>query len=379
MDFRLTEEQEMVRKTIRDFCETEIRPVAQELDEKEEFPFEIYDKLKKLGLAGIPFPEKYGGSGGDWLTLAIAFEELGRVSLGVAMAEGAWYLLGVPIYIAGTEEQKLKYVPPLVKGQIKGAFALTEPGGGSDAGAIRTTARERKGSYLINGNKVFITNANVSDYMMVAARTEPGTTRAHGTSLFVVDSKTKGITVSELRKLGVRAAPTCEVGFEDVVVPAENLVGEKGRALHSLRMDFTSLRVLFGVMGLGVALGAYELARDYAKERVAFGKPIVNFQAIQFMLVDAHVSIEAARLLLYQAAWMIDHGLPARDQASAGKLMASETAMRTVVNAMQIFGGYSYVMDVPIQRYFRDAKVLEIGEGPSEIQRGIIARELGLI
>lgn len=379
MDFKLSETQEMFRRAIRDFCEKEIRPVAQKLDEEEKFPYEIYDKLIQLGLPGIPFPEKYGGAGGDWLTWTIAFEEISRISAGVAMAE-AYVLFAPPIYFVGNEEQKQKYLPAVIRGEIKGCFALSEPNAGSDAASIQLAAEEKQDCYLLNGNKIFATNASVSDYMVVAARTGPEKTGHQGVSLLIVDSHSKGITMRDFKnKLGVRAAPTGEVAFDNVAVPKENLLGEKGKGFYHLMESLTVFRILFGAIGLGVAIGAFEEALSYAKGRVQFGQPIGKFQAVQFMLADMYTSIEASRLLLYRAAWMQDHNIfPCDKEASAGKLMASEAAMNAGVKGMEIYGGYGYVSNLPIQRYFRDAKVMEVGEGTSEIQRTIIARRLGL-
>ena len=377
MEFMLNESQRIFQRTMRDFCEKEIRPKIEELDREHRFSPEIYDKLVELGLPGIIYPEEYGGLGLDLLTLVLGMEELSRISLGMAMAQG-WVLYGPPIYHSGNDEQRRRFLTPVIKGEKKGCFALTEPNAGSDVGSMTTSARKGADGYLINGSKIFITNADISDYMVLAARTGSAEDRHRGISLFVVDSKSDGITINPLNKIGAGACSNCEIGFQDVAVPAENLLGEENRGFYSLMECLEGFRVLFGVMGLGVAQGAYEEALRYAGERVQFGKPIGKFQAIQFMLSDMYTQIEASRLMIYRATWMIDNGMKATKEASAAKLMASETAMNTAVKAMQIFGGYGYMEEFPIQRYFREAKLAEIGEGTSEVQRMIIAKEIGL-
>lgn len=377
MDFMLNESQRMFQKTMRDFCEKEIRPIIEKFDKEHLYPYEIYDKLVELGLPGIIYPEQYGGLGLDMTTLVVAMEEIARISLGMGMAQG-WGLYAPPVFYCGNEEQKKKYLTPVIRGEKKGCFALTEPNAGSDAASLSTSAKKEKDGYIINGSKIFITNANVSDYMVLAARTGTAEDRQKGISLFVLDSHSDGITINTLDKIGAGAAPTCEVGFEDVKIPLDSLMGEENKGFYALMECLDGFRVLFAVLGLGVAQGAYEEALKYAKERVQFGKTIGKFQAIQFMLSDMYTEIEAARLLIYRASWMIDQGIKASKEASAAKVFASETAMKTAVKAMQVFGGYGYMEEFPIQRYFREAKLAEIGEGTSEVQRMIIARQLGL-
>jgi hypothetical protein len=377
MDFLLNESQRIFQKTMRDFCEKEINPDIARLDKEHIFSYEIYDKLVKIGLPGVMFPEKYGGSGFDLMTLVVAIEEIARISLGMAMAQG-WVLFAPPIFYCGNEEQKKKYLTPVISGEIKGCFALTEPNAGSDVASIATTAEKGSNGYTVNGSKIFITNADVSDYMVLVARTGSTGDRHRGISLFIVDNRSAGITINRLPKIGAGACSTCEVGFQDVHVPLENLLGEENNGFYALMECLDVFRVVFGVMGVGVAQGAYEEALRYAKKRVAFGQPIGKFQAIQFMLSDMYTEIEASRLLVYRATWMVDQKMRASKEASAAKLMASETAMKTAVKAMQIFGAYGYMEEYPIQRYFREAKLLEVGEGTSEVQRMIIAKRLGL-
>ena len=377
MDFLLNETQRIFQKTMRDFCEKEVRPVIEKLDKEHLFSHEIYNQLVEMGLPGIIYPEKYGGSDSDMITLTLAMEELARISMGIAMAQG-WVLYTPPVYYAGNEEQKKKFLTPVLLGEKKGCFALTEPNSGSDVGSLLTRAVKGSDCYIVNGSKMFITNADISDYMVLAARTGTVESRHKGVSLFVVDSHSDGIIINRIDKIGAGACSNCEISFQDVRVPFENLLGEENKGFYSLMECLDRFRVFFGVMGLGVAQGAYEEALRYAKERVQFGEPIGKFQAIQFMLSDMYVEIEASRLLIYRAAWMVDQGMKATKEASAGKLMASETAMKTAVKAMQIFGGYGYMEEYPIQRYFREAKLAEVGEGTSEVQRMIIAKQLGL-
>ena len=377
MDFLFNESQSIFQKTMRNFCEKEVRPVIEKLDRDHLFPYEIYDKLVEMGLPGIIYPEEYGGLGLDLMTLVLAFEELSRLSLGLAMAQG-WVLYAPPVYYCGNEAQKRSYLVPVIKGEKKGCFALTEPNAGSDVASLATTAKKGTDEYIVNGSKIFITNADVSVYMVLAARTGSMKDGHRGISLFVIDSHSEGITINRLAKIGAGTASTCEIGFQDVHIPYENLMGEENRGFYPLMEKLDSFRVLFGVGGLGVAQGAYEEALQYARERVQFGKPIGRFQAIQFMLSDMYTQIEAVRLLIYRATWMIDQGMRATKEASAAKLMAAEVAMNTVVNGMQIFGGYGYMEEFPIQRYYREAKLVAIGEGTSEIQRSIIAKQLGL-
>jgi alkylation response protein AidB-like acyl-CoA dehydrogenase len=377
MEFLLNEEKRIFQKTMRRFCEEQIRPVIEEIDREQRFPYEIYDKLVGIGLPGTNYPMEYGGVGLDLLTLILGLEEISRISMGMAMAQG-WILYCPPVFYFGNDEQKKEYFVPVLRGEKKGCFALTEPNAGSDAGSLMTKAKRAKNGYIINGTKMFITVADVSDYIVLAARTGNMEDKHRGISLFLVDSHSKGILVKKLEKIGAGAASTCEISFEDVYVPFANLLGIENRGFYALMKILDHFRVLFGTMSLGVAQGAYEEALNYAKKREAFGKTISKFQAIQFMLADMYTQIEASRLMIYRAAWMIDHGKSATKEASAAKLMASEMAMSVTVKAMQVFGGYGYMLEFPIQRYFREAKLGEVGEGTSEIQRMIIAKQLGL-
>ncbi len=377
MDFLLSEEQRIFQKTMRDFCEKEIRPVIAEIDREEKFPHEIYDKLVQMGFPGTIYPEEYGGAGSDFVTLIIGLEEISRISMGMAMAQG-WVLYAPPVFYAGNEDQKKKYLAPIISGEKKGCFALTEPNAGSDVAALRCAAKQGADGFIISGSKIFITNADTSDYMVLAARTGSFEDRHRGISLFVVNCRSEGIAIKKIPKIGAGAASTCEIVFEDVKVPEEDLLGERNKGFYTLMECLGEFRIVFGVMALGIAQGAFEEALQYAKERETFGKPIGKHQAIQFMLSDMYTQIEASRLMIYRAAWMIDQGMEATKECSAAKLMASETATNTAVKAMQIFGGYGYTLEFPIQRYFREAKLGEIGEGTSEIQRMIIAKQLGL-
>jgi len=377
MEFELSETHRMFKQTMRDFADNEVRPIAEEIDRKEFYPYEIYDRLAELGLAGAAFPEKYGGSDGDWLMLILAMEELSRVSLGVSMAQG-WALYAPPVYLLGSEDQRMALLKPVIQGEKKGCFAMTEPDAGSDVNNVRTLARLDGDHYIVNGNKIFITNASVSDHMLTVARTRKERVGHQGLSLLIIDSNSPGITTRDLKKLGARGAPACEIAFEDVKVPSSRLVGEEGKGFYALTKVLALFRSLFGVLGVGVAQGAFDEAIQYARQRVQFGKPISKFQAIQGMLANMYAEIESARLMIYRSTWLFDQGLPCEKESAAAKLIASEVAKRTADKALYIFGGYGYMMETPIQRYFRDAKLIEIGEGTSEIQRMVIAKQLGL-
>ena len=354
-------------------------PEEDELDEKEEFSGELTRKMGAIGLFGMFVAEEYEGQGMDYLSYIIATEEIARVDGSQAATIAAGNSLGIaPIYYFGNESQKKKYLPKLCSGGALWSFGLTEPTAGSDAGGSKTTAILDGNEWVLNGSKIFITNADTSDYMVLAARTGSFEDRHRGISLFVVNCRSEGIAIKKIPKIGAGAASACEIVFEDVKVPEEDLLGEKNKGFYTLMECLGEFRIVFGVMALGIAQGAFEEALQYAKERETFGKPIGKHQAIQFMLSDMYTQIEASRLMIYRAAWMIDQGMTATKECSAAKLMASETATNTAVKAMQIFGGYGYTLEFPIQRYFREAKLGEIGEGTSEIQRIIIAKQLGL-
>ena len=377
MNFKLSEEHEMIRKMVRDFAENEVAPTAAERDEEERFDREIFDQMAELGLTGIPWPEEYGGIGSDYLAYVIAVEELSRVcaSTGVTLSAHV-SLASWPIYKFGTEEQKQKYLRPLARGEKIGAYCLTEPGSGSDAGAMRTTARRESDHYVLNGSKIFITNGGVAEIYIVFAVTDPGA-KHKGITAFIVESSFPGFkTGKKEKKLGIRSSPTTEVIFEDCIVPAENRLGEEGEGFKIAMMTLDGGRSGIAAQAVGIAQGAFDAAVNYAKERVQFGKPIIANQGISFKLADMATNIEAARLLTYQAAWLESEGLPYGKASSMAKLFAGDTAMKVTTEAVQIFGGYGYTKEYPVERFMRDAKITQIYEGTQEIQKLVISRML---
>jgi len=377
MNFQLSEEHEMIRKMVRDFAENEVAPTAAERDEEERFDREIFDKMAELGLTGIPWPEEYGGIGSDYLAYAIAVEELSRVcaSSGVVLSAHT-SLASWPIYRFGTEEQKQKYLVPLARGTSIGAYALTEPGSGSDAASMKTTAVKQGDHYVINGSKIFITNGGVADIYIIFAVTDPE--KGHrGISAFIVESTFPGFKVGKLeRKMGIRSSPTAEIIFEDLIVPTENLLGEEGQGFKIAMMTLDGGRNGIAAQAVGIAQGALDAAIRYAKERKQFNKPIIANQGISFKLADMATHVEAARLLTYQAAWLESKGLPYGKASAMAKLFAGDTAMMVTTEAVQIFGGYGYTKDYPVERFMRDAKITQIYEGTQEIQRLVISRML---
>ncbi|MBO8175940.1 acyl-CoA dehydrogenase [Aeribacillus pallidus] len=377
MNFQLTEEHEMIRKMVRDFAKNEVAPTAAERDEEERFDREIFDKMAELGLTGIPWPEEYGGIGSDYLAYCIAVEELSRVcaSTGVTLSAHT-SLAGWPIYKFGTEEQKQKYLRPMAQGEKIGAYGLTEPGSGSDAGAMKTTARLEGDYYILNGSKIFITNGGVADIYVVFALTDPSQ-KHKGTSAFIIEKDFEGFRVGKKeKKLGIRSSPTTEIIFEDCKVPKENLLGKEGEGFKIAMMTLDGGRNGIAAQAVGIAQGALDAAIEYAKERYQFGKPIAANQGISFKLADMATSIEAARLLTYQAAWLESQGLPYGKESAMSKLFAGDTAMKVTTEAVQIFGGYGYTKDYPVERFMRDAKITQIYEGTQEIQRLVISRML---
>lgn len=377
MEFILTEEQEMLRKTVRDFAETEIAPKAGEMDEKEEYDWSLWTKMGEMGLTGIPYPEEYEGAGMDNLSYAIAVEELSRVcaSSGVLISAHT-SLCAWPIYAFGTEEQKKKYLVPLCNGEKIGAMGLTEPSAGSDAGAVKLTATRDGDHYVLNGTKIFITNAFHADIYVVIASTDRAK-KHKGTTAFIVEKGTPGFSFGKKEhKMGIRASSTYELVFENCRVPKENLLGEEGMGFKIIMMTLDGGRIGIAAQALGIAQGAFEQALEYSKIREQFGKPISANQGIQWMLADMATRIEAARLLVYQAAWLKDQKLPYSKQSAMAKLYASETAMWVTTKAVQIFGGYGYTREYPVERMMRDAKITEIYEGTSEVQRIVIASHL---
>ena len=378
MDFDLSPEQELVRNTVRTFARERVAPVAAELDLEGRFPYELVAELAELGLMGLPIPEEYGGAGGDTVTYAIAIEELTRVDSSVAITVAAHTSLGtMPILVYGTEEQRKRWLPDLASGRRLAAFGLTEPGAGSDAGATRTTAELRDGSWMINGSKLFITNAgtDITWGVTITARTGEG----EEISNIVVENGTPGYVISApMKKLGWRASDTRELSFEDCAVPEENLLGERGAGFRQFLEILDGGRISVAAMGVGLAQGAYDLAYTYAKEREQFGKPIASFQAIKFKLADMATEIEAGRSMVYRAAWLKDQGRPFAREAAMAKLFTGELSNRVASAALQIHGGFGYMEESAISRFYRDQKILEIGEGTNEVQRMVIARHLDL-
>jgi alkylation response protein AidB-like acyl-CoA dehydrogenase len=376
--FELTSEQKMIRKLMRDFAEGEVAPGADERDLTGRFPAEIFAKMAELELMGLPFPEKYGGAGSDTVSFAIAVEELSRVDASVGITYSAHISLGcAPLYLFGTEEQKQKYLVPLCRGESLGAFGLTEPGAGSDAGGTRTRAVKEGNEWVINGSKCFITNASHARFLALTAVTGERDGKKEITA-FIVPTDAPGFNVIEnYVKMGLKSSNTTELVLENVRVPEENILGEIGKGFKQFLVTLDGGRIGIGAMAVGIAQGAYELALQYAKERVQFGHSISKFQAIQHKLADMHMKIELARLMVYKAAWLKDQGRKFTKEASMCKLFASEVASWVCNQAVQIHGGYGYMHDYKVERYLRDAKLTEIGEGTSEIQRNIIAREIG--
>ncbi|MGS2777371.1 acyl-CoA dehydrogenase [Robertmurraya sp. GLU-23] len=375
MNFKLSEEHEMIRKMVRDFARNEVAPTAAERDEEERFDREIFDKMAELGLTGIPWPEEYGGIGSDYLAYCIAVEELSRVcaSTGVTLSAHT-SLAGWPIYKFGSEEQKQKFLRPMALGEKIGGYGLTEPGSGSDAGGMKTTARRDGDDFILKGSKIFITNGGIADIYVVFAVTD-ATQKHKGTSAFIVESDTPGFSVGKKeKKLGIRSSPTTEIIFEDCRVPAANMLGAEGEGFKIAMMTLDGGRNGIAAQAVGIAQGALDAATDYAKERVQFGKPIAQQQGVGFKLADMATSIEASRLLTYQAAWLESEGLPYGKESAMSKLFAGDTAMKVTTEAVQIFGGYGYTKDYPVERYMRDAKITQIYEGTQEIQRLVISR-----
>lgn len=376
MNFKLSEEHEMIRKMVRDFAKKEVEPTAAERDEEESFDMDIFEKMAGLGLTGIPWPEKYGGIGSDFLAYCIAVEELSRVcaSTGVTLSAHT-SLAGWPVYTFGTEEQKQKYLKPMAEGTKIGAYGLTEPGSGSDASSMKTTAKRDGDHYVLNGSKIFITNGGIADIYIVFALLNPEDKRS--STAFIIEKGFEGFSVGKKeKKLGIRSSPTTEIIFEDCKVPAENVLGEEGQGFKIAMMTLDGGRNGIAAQAVGIAQGALDAAVEYAKERKQFGRPIVDNQAIAFKLADMATSIEASRLLTYQAAWLESEGLPYGKESAMSKLMAGDTAMKVTTEAVQIFGGYGYTKDYPVERYMRDAKITQIYEGTQEIQRLVISRML---
>ncbi len=374
-----TEEHHAIREAIRDFATREIAPKAHAVDQEARFPIETFKELGKLGYLGLPIGSEYGGAGADYRSYVIAVEEIGRACGSTGLSYAAHVSLGTnPIYKFGTEEQKKKYVPKLCSGEYIGCWALTEPGTGSDASAQKTTAKRVGDHYILNGTKQFITNATDADVAVIMAMTDMSLGRK-GISCFIVEKDTPGYSVSKVeKKLGMRGSPTASLTFEDCKIPVENMIGAEGEGYKQALMTLEGGRLSIGALALGIAQSAFDAALTYAKQREAFGQPIGKFQMIQAYLADMSTYISAARLMLYHAAWMKDHGKRVTLEGSQAKLYASEIASKVCNLCVQIHGGYGYIVDFPAERFLRDAKLCEIGEGTSEIQRLLIARQLGL-
>ncbi len=376
-DLYFTEEHKMLRDMVRDFARNEVKPLAQELDEKGGFPYESVKKMAELGLMGIPWDEKYGGTGMDTMALVIAIEEIGKVCPSTSATMMAHTSLGTaPIAIFGTEEQKERYLPGLASGKKIGAFGLTEPNAGSDAGNTQTRAILNGDEYIVNGEKAFCTNAGEAAVMIfTAVMVEDGEEK--GISAFVIDADTEGMSLNPPeKKMGWCGSDTRSVFFKDMHIPKSAVLGNPSKGFKQFLKTLTGGRITIGALGIGTAQGAFARALAYSQEREAFGKPIHKFQGVSFKLSDMATQIEAARHLVYYAAWKKDRGLPVIKEAAMAKLFSSETAMMVTTEAIQVLGGYGYIKEYDVERFFRDAKILEIGEGTSEIQRMIIAREL---
>jgi len=378
MDFRLTEEQELFRRTVADFVDREVVPVAGEIDEREEFPWELFRKVAGLGWLGVRYPEEYGGAGADNTSFNLMCEELARGSMGLAATVAMQGLMGTDfVHRFGTEEHKRRLLAPALQGEKIGSIAMTEPGAGSDLGAIRTTAVRDVDEYVLNGTKMWITSATVADFFTIAAKTDPEA-GFRGVDLFLVEKGTPGLRVGRpIRKLGTRSSETSEVILENVRVPAENLLGgEEGVGVSLLRGILDEIRVMTGALSVGLARAALDAAIRYAGEREAFGRPIIKFQATQHKLADMATRLEAARTLVYRAAWLIDQGEADTKISAMAKLFASEMANYVADETTRIFGAYGFAMEYDAQRYFRDARFLLYGGGTSEILKNIIARQL---
>lgn len=377
MDFKLSKEQEMIRNVMKEFAECEVKPIAAEIDESSRFPRETVEKMAKYHMLGIPFPVEYGGAGGDEIAYAIAVEELSKACATTGVILSAHTSLGCwPIYKYGTEEQKQKYLVPLAKGEKLGAFGLTEPNAGTDAAGQQSIAIDMGDHYLLNGSKIFITNGGVADVFVVFAMTD----RSKGTrgiSAFILEKGMPGFSIGKVEdKMGIRASSTTELIFEDVKVPKENLVGKEGRGFGIAMKTLDGGRIGIASQALGIAQGALEEAITYMKERKQFGRQLYKFQGLSWMMADMKVAIESARFLVYQAAWRKQNGLPYSVEAAMAKLHAANVAMDVTTKVVQLFGGYGYTKDYPVERMMRDAKITEIYEGTSQVQQMVISGSL---
>ncbi len=377
MEFKLTREQEMVKQMVSKFVENEVKPIAAEIDQTEEFPVENVKKMGRYGMMGIPFPKEYGGANGDYLSYIITVEELAKACATTSVIVSAHTsLCAWPIFNFGTEEQKQQYLPGLLKGEKIGAFGLTEPNAGTDAASQQTTAKLEGDNYILNGSKIFITNGGVADVFVVFAMTDRSL-GTKGISAFIVEKDFEGFSIGKIEdKMGIRASSTAELIFKDCKVPKENLIGKVGQGFKIAMSTLDGGRIGIAAQALGIAEGALDEAVKYVKERKQFGKSIAKFQGLQWYIAELAVKVEAAQLLVYKAAWRKDNGLPYSTDAAMAKLFAAETAMEVTTKVVQIFGGYGYTRDYPIERMMRDAKITEIYEGTSEVQKMVIAGSL---
>lgn len=378
MNFDLTQDQLMIRNMVRDFAEAEILPEAEHVDKTSEFPLKTFMKMGELGMLGLPIPEEYGGAGGDTISYALAVEEVGRASGSHGLSYAAAVSLGCsPFYYFGTEEQKQKWLTPLAEGKILGAFGLTEANAGSDASGTQTTAVLDGDEWVINGTKCFITNVTYAGVCIVTAVTDRSK-GAKGITSFIIPTDTPGFSTSTpYDKLGLKGSNTAEIIMEDVRIPKENILGSVDNGFKQFMITLDGGRISIGALSVGIAQAAYEAALKYSQERMQFGQSISKFQAIQFKLADMAMNIELARTAVLKAAWLKDQGRPFTKEGAIAKLFASEICMRACDQAIQIHGGYGYMKEYPVERFFRDAKLMEIGEGTSEIQRIVIARQIG--
>ncbi|MFY4774900.1 acyl-CoA dehydrogenase family protein [Metabacillus sp. RGM 3146] len=378
MNFELTAEQKLIQKTIREFANEVVAPGAEERDKTKAFPKKIFEQLGEMGMLGLPFSEAYGGSGADTVSFAIVTEELSRACGSAGITYSAHISLGgAPIYLFGTEEQKQKYLPQICSGESLGAFGLTEPNAGSDAGGTMTEAKTEDGEFVINGSKCFITNASYAKFLALTAVTGREGSEKEISAIIVPTDANGFRVIDNYEKMGLNSSNTTELVLEDVRVPEENLLGERGAGFKQFLITLDGGRIGIGAMSVGIAQAAYEKALAYAKERKQFNRSLSTFQAIQFKLADMAMKIELARNMVYKAAWLKDQGKPFTKEASMCKLYASEISSEVANQAIQIHGGYGYMKDYHVERYLRDAKLTEIGEGTSEIQRMVIARQIG--
>jgi alkylation response protein AidB-like acyl-CoA dehydrogenase len=380
MDFDLPSEHRMIRETVREFCDEEISPIAQEIEEEHRYPADIFDALSELDMMGVPIDEEYGGLGGNQLMYALVTEEIGRASGSIGLSYAAHVsLASKPIELFGTDEQKERWLRPLAEGEYIGSWALTEPGSGSDASNMDTYAEKEGDEYVLNGTKQFITNASEAGSILVKAVTDPGA-GYDGISTFIVDPRNDdGFEVTTIwDKMGLNASPTCEIKFTDCRIPEDRLLGEEGEGWEQTKKTLDGGRISIAALSTGLAQGAFEAAHEYATEREQFDQPISKFDAVRDMIVAMDRKIERSRLLTHKAATMYDNGEDVARLSSLAKLDASETSREVAEDAVQVLGGYGYTTDFAPQRYYRDAKLMEIGEGTSEIQRLVLGRELGL-